>query len=151
MTVHPMRALGRRPYAWFMVILLVAAPIIAVAAWAFYPGYQAYARYVNTGVFACVAVFTGARLADAGYARWVGIAGVVAIGLVLPGIAGFVAGSLRLSGDLSVSVIGAAVLVALLGLVAFVVWAATRPSISANADFDADEGRFVTRRIEPHF
>jgi hypothetical protein len=139
-----------------MVVLLLVFPGVEAIVWSIYPSFDSFAKYVNTGIFCAIAVFTGARLADAGYRRWLGVAGVILIGVGGPIVTAFVAilaWQLRLDEFRALAPL--VVIAWTLLLMAFVVWAGTRRSIprgSIDDTFhDDDGGDHLQKRIEPRF
>jgi hypothetical protein len=67
-----------------MVVLLIAGKLALVTALQFVPALAGIARPVDTGIIIAVAFVAGARFKDAGWLRWLGIALVVLITMVLP-------------------------------------------------------------------
>jgi len=144
----PIRFMSRRYYAWTMFAILVLHLILG-AIIAMQPVRPDFARYYGGGEFAAIAIFTGARLADAGYKRWKAILAVILIGLILPLVVficiTFVFG-IRIANVSNMETIAGA---SMLPLIAFVIWAATRPSVVGASDDrrDSEPGD----RIEPRF
>ena len=115
-----MKYMDRRTYAWIMVTLILGSMGAA-----FIPGFARMALPFNIAFLAVTALLTGARLAHAGYRRWLGIAGVPGIIIGLPFISAFIdAAVFRARADN----IKPSVVVAATGLFfAFITWAGTRP------------------------
>jgi ABC-type transport system involved in cytochrome c biogenesis permease subunit len=156
---NPFQSVSRPFFAWTMVALIALqvvatalANVVAIPTW----GGQAF----GIGVVICTALLTGARLVDAGYRRWVGITGVLAIVFVFPVVVTFIAVlvfGVRTSGIMTLA---PAVVVALMvTLLAFIVWAGTRPSIAHASREDwhdqfvdgADTDHRQSQRREPRF
>jgi ABC-type transport system involved in cytochrome c biogenesis permease subunit len=139
-----------------MVALLLAFPGAEWVVWSIYPNFGSLAKYLNAGIFCGIAIFTGARLADAGYRRWLGVAGVVLIGVGGPIVTAFVAILVwQLQLDEFRALAPPVVVAWTLLLIAFVIWAGTRrpiPRASIDDVFHDDSGGdHPQRRIEPRF
>src|SRR5262245_13788667 len=134
-----MKYMNRATYAWVM-ILLIFGPI----ALAFVPGLDKLMRNFNVVVLVLTAMFTGARLADAGYPRWIGIVGVVTITVILPLIAfliAYAAFHMPLAAALGLIAVGVFVV-----FLPFAIWAGTRPGkVDPNERFEQARmnGRFA--------
>jgi len=116
-----MKYMNRKIYAWIMVLL-----ILGPVGLSFFPGLDKLMRNLNVAVVVCMAMFTGARLADAGYRRWVGIAGVFLITVGLPIIAFLTALlAFRMRPPAVALPVGIGCMAVLLP---FLIWAGTRPS-----------------------
>jgi hypothetical protein len=119
----------RSQYAWVMILFLVVVPILEAFALMNSPSFENSAGPLNTVIFIAIAFTTGGRLKDAGYRAWVGVLTVFAIGICVPVVAGAGLAFLFHGTELQpLAVIVIAVGLALLPLLAFVVWAATRRS-----------------------
>ena len=126
--------LDRKRYLWWMIVLLVVLPAAQYVLWMTFPAYEAFAQYVNTTILCLIALATGARLADAGYQRWIGILGIVFVDVVLPMLVIFAAMATLSSAALHILWIAPASMIGgKLLLLAFVIWAGTRRSASGNA------------------
>ena len=148
----PLQTLSRKAYGWSIVAAFGLSIAFGIAA-EFYPPIDKFSSAVSTGVAAALAIFTGARLADAGYSRWIGIAGIVGIVLVLPVAITiiFVAAFGRID---HAYVIILVVIVCLPAFIGFAIWAGTRrPVIRADhlADVFGEVPERRRERIEPHF
>jgi hypothetical protein len=121
MAANYTKYMDRRTYAWVMV-LLIFGPMGLTSI----PGLEKISTSLSTAVLVCTAMFTGARLADAGYRRWVGVVGVVLTTFVFP-LIGALAAAIVLNWPSKEVVISIA-LVCLLPFFGFVIWAGTRPS-----------------------
>lgn len=158
---NPLKSLGRRPYAWMMVFLIAGVPAIQFALIAIAPATERYLepffRPIGTATVVCIALFTGARLVDAGYRRWIGITLTFAIMIAIPAIAGVAYAFLLRPHFPSEPFFLVTVGVTMIALVLFVIWAGTRRSVPRAAGLEAaglDDGlgtRNEARRIEPHF
>jgi len=78
-----MGRLARRPY-WITVVLLVVAKVALVTWLQFVPAIDWVARHLDTGFIIVMALVVGARFKDAGWSRWLGMALVLAITMILP-------------------------------------------------------------------
>ena len=65
-------------------MLLVVAKVALVTWLQFYPALEWIARHLDTGFIVAVTFVVGARFKDAGWSRWLGMALVVAITMILP-------------------------------------------------------------------
>jgi hypothetical protein len=153
---NPGQYLTRVAYAWTMAVLIIAVPVLEWILWRLYPNFERFSAYVNTGVFCAIAIFTGARLADAGYRRWFGVAGVFLIGIGTP-IGSALVGIfvLRLRTQELMALLPVFAIALTLVLIVFVVWAGTRRSAPRGAIddyFDDENGDdHLSGRIEPRF
>jgi len=75
--------LARRPY-WITVVLLVVGKVALVTWLQFVPAMEWIARHLDTGFIVVVTLVVGARFKDAGWSRWLGIALVLLITMILP-------------------------------------------------------------------
>jgi hypothetical protein len=149
----PLQTMSRKAYGWSIVAVFGLSIVLAIAS-EFYPPLDSFLNSVGTGVAAALAVFTGARLADAGYSRWIGILGVFGIAVVLP----VIVTTLILVAFGKINFVYIMIAVAALyfpALIGFLVWAGTRrPVIRVDqvADvFGETRDRNGRERIEPHF
>ena len=126
---NPFRTASRKTYVWLMVGVLVTQ-VLATIAFARQPAFGALLPLYNLLQVSVMAVFTGARLTDAGYSRWLGIIGIYAIVIIIPVmvvLAGiFVAG---ISPDAILAQAGTCLLAILALLLSFLAWAGSRPSV----------------------
>src|SRR3954453_17247093 len=107
----------RRTYAWMMAAAAVVQVLLMLFG-TFYPDSATTSlRNFGTALLLFVAGATGARLADAGYRRWVGIAVVLVFGFVPPMLAAVVAVMWAPNRD---AALGLIVLSGMLGLVLIV-------------------------------
>src|SRR5262245_15447665 len=153
---NPADRLTQRQYAWAMLALLVIHFVVAVLVLA-YPSLGRFGLYFLLADAGCIAVFTGARFADAGYRRWWGFVVVVVSAVVVPFLS--VVGLMSLSGIGRADVAGyeTAVLLALLTpLLLVIAWAASQPTAVDTDEDDVaqefhDDIARIQRRVEPHF
>jgi len=75
--------LARRPY-WITVVFLVVAKVALVTWLQFAPAMEWIARHLDTGFIVVVTIAVGARFKDAGWSRWLGMALVLLITMILP-------------------------------------------------------------------
>jgi len=75
--------LARRPY-WITVVFLVVAKVALVTWLQFAPAMEWIARHLDTGFIVVVTLAVGARFKDAGWSRWLGMALVLLITMILP-------------------------------------------------------------------
>jgi amino acid transporter len=94
---------------------------------AFVPALDKLMRNFNVIFLVFMAIFTGARLADAGYRRWVGVMAVVTILVIVPLIAFLIA--LAAFHMHPAVVLGPVAVGTLVLFLPFVIWAATRPGL----------------------
>jgi hypothetical protein len=126
--------LDRKRYLWWMIVLLIVLPAAQYVVWVTVPAYEAFAQYANTTIVFLIALATGARLADAGYQRWIGIVGILCVAVVLPMLIIFAAMAMLSSAALHILWIAPASMTGgTMLLLAFVIWVGTRRSASGNA------------------
>jgi hypothetical protein len=75
--------LGRKPY-WIFVAILMGLKVGLIVAIEYVPQTLSALRSIDTGLVVGLAIVVGARFADIGWSRWLGITLVVLIMLVLP-------------------------------------------------------------------
>jgi drug/metabolite transporter (DMT)-like permease len=75
--------LGRRPY-WLLVAALIVLKVGVVMVIMFAPQASSFLRYVDTAIIIVLAMVVGARFADVGWPRWLGVVLVLVIAIVLP-------------------------------------------------------------------
>jgi len=149
--MNPFRGIGRKAFIW-SVLALVVLQVVAVIAFAVVPSLSPYARHVNYAVAAVLMLLSAERLADAGYPRWVGFAGILVPSIILPVSAIYV---LRVPATIVIAY-GVYIVAAATALVlAFLIWAACLPSSDRDKDFERDyrsrDGHPPHDRIEPKF
>jgi hypothetical protein len=142
---------------------MIVAQVVLTVAYPFavelYTPLEQFRSSFNTSLFVVLAMFTGARLADAGYSRWIGYGGLVGLLLVLP-----IAAVLLVLFGLGIKpkdsqfafVVGLIVIFCLLLAIGFVIWVGTRPSAPSDnwADVFGEPSKrdaALRERIEPHF
>jgi hypothetical protein len=150
------RYMTRKIYAWTMVILLGVVPVVEWITLSIYPGFEGFAKYMNPGILCAIAIFTGARLADAGYRRWPGVSGVFLICMGGPFLTALVAIFGLKWRVAEVQALALPIVIAwTIVLIAFVVWAGTRRSASRNplaeVFLDDNDDDRLRRRIELRF
>ena len=160
--VNPFPPINRKHFFWSMTALVVLQVVATVAA-NFMPIPSGLAGAFNTSITIVIALLTGARLVDAGYRFWVGVAAILCLIWVLPAIGIFVA--FLVFGFTKADVLAHAPLMVigiLLVVGAFIIWAGTRASTArpppladprtlSDQFVDGDEDRQRTRRVEPRF
>ena len=126
------RTADRRTYLWVMLFLLVGIPFAEWMTVTFVADVEDYLKYINYGSAAAGAVFTGERLADAGFNRWLGVGGFALCGVVGPFLTFIVAlFALRVQAVESFWVMLVIFGGWMIALLAFVIWAGTRPSVAS--------------------
>lgn len=154
MTLHPFVRVSRETFIWSAIALIVLPPFTFFVFESF-PRLWAYARYFNWGIACALVVLSMGRLADAGYSRWVGFAGVFVPIVVVPSLTAFVAVlAFKIP---AATVIANAIYMLAVGMTllsSFLIWAAWLPSDN-KTDFDHDygsrNGHPPHDRIEPRF
>jgi len=81
--------LGRKPY-WIFVAILIGLKVGLIVAIEYAPQTFNALRSIDTGLAVGLAIVVGARFADIGWSRWLGITLVVLVMLVLPVVLIFV-------------------------------------------------------------
>ena len=81
--------LGRKPY-WIFVAILMGLKVGLIVAIEYVPQTLSALRSMDTGLVVGLAIVVGARFADIGWSRWLGITLVVLVMLVLPVVLIFV-------------------------------------------------------------
>jgi hypothetical protein len=154
MTFHPFVRVSRKTFVWSAIALMVLSPL-TLFVFENFPRLLAYARYFNWGVACALIVLSMGRLADAGYSRWVGFAGVFGPIVAVPSLTTLVA--ILAFKIPSATVLANAIYIlaaAITLLLAFLIWAAWLPSDN-RTDFDRDYGSRDDYpphdRIEPRF
>jgi hypothetical protein len=147
------RTLNRKHYAW-AVLALLALGITVGAAGELYEQFAWLSNAFGMGTTIALAVFTGMRLADAGYSWWLGLGGILAISLLMPiAVGGFIFVTIGKIG--LVYIVIATVVISFGSLIGFIVWAGTRPSFIRDdlllEVFDDEQDRRRQERIEPSF
>ena len=146
---------NRKTFICYTIALMILPPFTWLIFERF-PAHASYARHLNWGVTIVLMLLSAARLADAGYSRWMGFAGVLVPIVVIPILATFV-GVIGFKIPAAVLMTYATYLVvpAMALLLLFLVWAACLPSSDLEMDFERDYGaRDVSRfhdRIDPRF
>ena len=113
--------MNRLTYLWLMLLLFVAVPAAEWSVLQVVPALEGYLPYINAVCLVALAVFTDQRLMDAGYRRWIGIAGVLICAMLGPFITIVIALSLQpVELPLVLMAVGTGWLFVLIG---FVIWA----------------------------
>jgi hypothetical protein len=145
---------NRRQYFWMMLALFVGLPIGGAVLFAIFPSLESLSNPINTAVLLLMAMLTGGRLADAGYRRWIGYMGVFVLGLVGP-IVMILVVIFGFGVQVFELLLWPLIIACVLALLAFVVWAGTRPTIPPAellaTVFDDDGDDRIRHRAEPRF
>ena len=111
MRQQPFAPMSRKAYRWTSLSLL-ALQLVAIALLPYLPWLGEHARAFYTSIFVVLGFITGARLADAGYPRWIGIVGV--LGLTVAPLVAYILMSMFAVGQHSVDFLQHAGLAALI-------------------------------------
>ena len=149
------RKLDRRTSVWLM-IFLVSLQIVGTVLINIYPVPNQLVSAINMAITVVTAMWTGWRLADAGYPRWLGLAGVFSIVLLLP-LFGVLFGlvAFRIQPAQIMQSAPYVVLSIMFVLLIFLIWGGTRPSAPDLSDpmnvLEQKKPSGHHTRIEPKF